>query len=348
MCSRKVLNLSVWIGLHLLFWAFTVYFFVSFAILRPRVITNAFGEILCVGLIAAAVYLNYFILYPYFFKKSQFKYWILTFVSIIIISGIEIYIFRRDIIFVSQTIKTLLHYASVFLVLRNLAFILFFLLLKHYQQTKKTLEREIKHLQEEALWKEEKYEIEQQYLRSKIAPHFLYNIINYLLFCSLENKSNLSDLLHKLASILDYYMIGSSKETVAFSQEMIFYQNFIALENNRYQQSVDVNMDIIGDHDTVIIAPLLFECFIANAFKFTPHDGSGYIKIVFDFTQKQKISFSCINNKQKVTKRHNMVSSKNGLKFTQKRLHLLYKDHYFFQINENERHFEVKLEIDLL
>ena len=333
--------------LHILFWMITLLFFVLFSIIRPRCITSIYMEFFCVFFIAIIVYFNFFFLYPRHFKKSQIKYWGFTFISIFISVLIEFFLFSSDFgIPFSEFIYNQWVLASfLFVFLRNTGLILFFLLLKHSQETKNSLEKEIQILQQKSHWQSERYEIEKRYIRSKIAPHFLYNTINYIIYCALERKGNISELLYKLSGILDYYMVGSNREEVLISQELTFYRNFIELENNRYEQSIHVDFEVIGDYSSIKITPLLYECFIGNAFKYTLHDGNGFIKIRFDFSTPNRIDFSCINNKQKEIGRHDMVSSKSGLEMTRQRLEMLYKNSYTLSVENHDALFEVTLQI---
>ena len=349
MKSKRFLSISGQIFLHLLFWAIVLLFFMNFSILRPYCSSTAEIEILYVLMIALICYLNQFVLYPRYFKKKQVKYWGSLLLLISLISIIEILPFLENTdhyFFFSNKKSTIFITFFITISLRNTGIILFSLFFRHYQEVKKNLKKEIQILKKEIIWYNEKREIEKKFIRSKIATHFLYNIINYMIVCASEQKDNLPYLLRKLASILDYYMVEASKESVEISDELNFYRNFIELENYRYEEKIKTSFQTTKEPETMKIAPLLFESFIANAFKYAPRDGSGYIQIKFSFTKTNRILFTCVNNKRK-NNYPNDVSSKSGMKTVLNRLNLLYEDNYSFQIQEDDKLFKVTLHLDL-
>ena len=306
-------------------------------------------EIICVSIIAFACYINYFVVYPRYFRKKQIKYWGALLLSIISVSAIEILLFWEDFTNFSfysteNSVIFIVFFSTISI--RNASFLLFSLFLRHYQEVKNGFKNEVQMLKKEITWHEEKREVEQNFTRSKIAAHFLFNIINYMIACSLEKNDNLPYLLRKLSEILEYYMIGASKETVDIDDELAFYRSFIELEKYRYDHKIKADFQIIGKPNSLKIAPLLFESSIANAFKYTPRDGSGSIRIKFDFSKANCILFSCINNKRK-SNNQGVVSSKSGMKTVLHRLKLLYENNYSFQVQEDEDTFMVTLHLDL-
>lgn len=330
------------VTLNVIFWITVVVVFTNFSFMRPQFSTGN-SNIIAPLLLAGMVYLNYFLIYPRLYENYRIKYWLITISLSLFLTIIELYIFRNDFLSIYHRMNP--YFTSTFfhIFTRNMAFILCSLYFSHSKTLKIKQKKEILQLEKELSWEKEKYEIEREYMRYKIAPHFLHNIINYILFCSMERKDELPHLLYKLSGVLDYYMNDSSEPLVRFADDYAFYEKYIELENMRYENVIDVKITTDKSLNNTIIAPLLFECYIGNAFKYTPHDETGKIEIIFERVEQNKLMFICKNTKQKVTKRHGLVSSKNGLAFNKKRLDFLYNIAHQLVIEEFDDSYLVKL-----
>ena len=349
MNNSQFLSISKQVFLHISFWTITSLFFMNFSLLRPLCTSNMRVEIICVLMIASVCYINQLVLYPRYFKKKQVKYWSSSLFLIILISISEILFFENmsDISFFFAYEKNIVFFTFLIIIsLRNAGFLLFSLLLRHYQEIKNNLNAEILMLKKEITWYAEKIEVEKSVVRSTVAIHFLNNIITCLTASALQKKDNLPYLLRKLAVVLNYYMDKASQESVEISDELSFCRNFIELETYRYEEKIKSNFHNTEEPETMKIAPLLFESFIENAFKYAPRDGSGYVKIKFDFSKTNQILFTCVNNKRKNSDQ-NVVSTKSGIKTILNRLNLLYEDSHSFQIQEDDELFQVTLSLDL-
>jgi sensor histidine kinase YesM len=300
-------------------------------------------ELVVVLLIMGTVYLNYHVIYPRFFKENKTKYWLSTIALPIVPVMVEMPLLQDYFVTIYLQTGEYIIPAFFYLFVRDMVFVLGSLYFNHSKALKINQEKEIAQLEKELAWERERHEIESEYMRYKIAPHFLYNIINYIFFCSIEKKEELPNLLYKLSCVLDYYMHDSTKPLVKMADEYAFYEKYIELERLRYENGIEVSLEIDHSLDDSLIAPLLFECYIGNAFKYAPHDGTGKIEIKFEKLEQDKVQFTCKNNKQKSTKRHDLVSSKNGINFNRKRLDFLYNVANQLIINEFDDHYFVKL-----
>ncbi|MDL2297331.1 histidine kinase, partial [Bacteroidales bacterium OttesenSCG-928-E04] len=333
-----ILNALLWITVTLVFF--------KYSLLKPQP-ADSFFVILTVILLMAAVYLSYFLIYPLFFQKNRISYWGITTTTVIVISLLELSFFeeRYNILYDYWNHPLLLSFFHIFI--RNMFFILTSLCFSHTKASGVNQKKGISQLEKELAWEKERHEIEKEYMRYKIAPHFLYNIINHIFYCAIEKKEELPELLHKLSCVLDYYMNDSSKPLVELQDEIAFYERYIELERMRYAKGIEVSISVDPGMEALLIAPLLFECYIGNAFKYTPHDGTGKIGISFKKLEHSKLEFVCRNNKQKSTKRHDLISSKNGITFNRKRLEFLYKIAHQLVIEDFDESFSVKLIVKL-
>ena len=336
--------------IQLLFWIGTALFFLRYSFIRPRSVNGDEYEILCVIIIASAVYLNYFVIYPVFIRKNRwFPYSIITLFSILIIACSELIIFLptlKGTFYLQDDLLIPVILSIFFLIfLRDFGFMLFFLLFKHYLETVKNKTLELNLLKKEIAWEKEKYEMEKSFISSKMAPHYLFNVVNQLYLLAVKKNDKLPGLMRKLSFILDFYMIESNKTKIEMQSELDFYQDYIDLELLRHPEPISVNFEVLGDPENIFIAPLIFENFIGNSFKYTSHDGTGMITILFDFTNPGNLKFSCENNKPVI--KNNCVSSGNGLKIVRKRLDILYPNAYLWDVQDEQERYKVFLNLKI-
>lgn len=327
---------AVYILLHCLFWIFALFFSIRYSFIRPTI--GLKYEVLCVFLIASIIYLNYFLLYPCFLKKKKIiSYLLLSLLTLAVITIIEVQItipvVRRQLSLDEALIRDYIQSLYFFIFLRDLAFLIFFVVINLYRET-----LIIKQLEEE------KFTIENRYLRSRIAPHYLYNVLNTLYSNAITKDEKLPEHILNLSKLLHYYIDESNKELVSLNDELNFYQKYIALENERYPKPLAITFNVDGNSDHITLAPLLFETMLNNAFKFTPKDGSGYINISFFIDNLQAITFSCENNKCR-NNPTNAVSSLKGLDNLRNRLELLYPNNYSLQIEDKEDTYKICLHL---
>jgi sensor histidine kinase YesM len=323
---------------HFLFWLLTGYFFIKYSYIRPTIGVNF--EILSTFLIAFTIYLNYFVLFPYIFKKNRrFLYILFSLLSVVLIACIEGMI-SSSIIYKTFSLpepvmKDYIQSVYFFVGLRDFGFLLFFFILKFYLEAIKVnrLERE-------------KFTIENTYLRSRIAPHFLYNVLNSIYADAILKDEKLPDYIFQLSKLLHYYVDESHRDLVPIEEEIQFYKRYIDLENKRYDHKIQVQMEAPELNSSHQIAPLLFEPIISNAFKYVLKDGTGEVFLRIFYPSKNVITFECVNNKWNDTTEHLDTTSK-GLSNLQARLALLYPEKHTLHISESENQFHVSLTINL-
>lgn len=321
---------------HTLFWILTGYFFLKYSFIRPTI--GVKFELFSTFLIIATIYLNYFVLFPYLFKKNfRFLYIFFSFLTIIIIAFIEgsisSTIIHNTFTLPKNIVQDYVRSVYFFVGLRDLGFLLFFIILKLYYEALKVNKLE-----------KEKYNIENTYLRSRIAPHFLYNVLNSIYADAIIQDAKLPDYIFQLSKLLHYYVDESHRDLVDFNDEIEFYKRYIELENKRYNNKIEVQFETIDNNISQKIAPLLFEPIINNAFKYVLKDGSGFILIKFDSPSKDEITFICTNNKWNNSINNNDSTSK-GLSNLKARLELLYPHKHELVITETETQFDVSLHI---
>ncbi len=195
--------------------------------------------------------------------------------------------------------------------------------------------------------KAEKLGSELKFLRSQISPHFLFNTLTTMVSLARKKSDQLEPALLKLSDLLRYMLYESNEEKFPIDKEIQYLRNYIALQQLRFNDAADIQLDIDLPSSTCTIEPMLLIPFVENAFK----HGIGmaahpFIKITISL-QQQHLFFSVVNNYS------NRNSAKDpgsgiGLKNVANRLALLYPGRHQLTISDHANLYSVQLNLDLL
>jgi hypothetical protein len=183
-------------------------------------------------------------------------------------------------------------------------------------------------------------------LKSKLNPHFLFNTLNNIDTLIETEAKNASAYLGKLSSILRYIVYDSENEKVALVKEINCIKDYVELQKLRLNEKDSIVLNISGNYEGYLVAPVLLLPFVENIFK---HG-------VFISTKNESnINISCNDGllqfdaenpfeEQDSDHRNNKGI---GIETTKKRLDLLYPGLYSLEIEKKENIFRVKLKINL-
>ena len=82
-------------------------------------------------------------------------------------------------------------------------------------------------------------EIELDFLKNQINPHFLFNTLNNLYGLTLKKSDHAPDAILKLSMILRYMLYESNVDAIAFEKEKEIMQAYIDLELLRMEKGHD-------------------------------------------------------------------------------------------------------------
>ncbi|MGH2648020.1 MAG: sensor histidine kinase [Ginsengibacter sp.] len=204
----------------------------------------------------------------------------------------------------------------------------------------------IKQRDSEILLRENK-QAELQLLKAQVHPHFLFNTLNNIYSFTLTGHPRAANLVDKLSGMIDYMCTEGEKSFVPLVKEIQLVQDYIDLEKVRYGARLDMQIEINGDYENKIIAPLLMIPFVENCFKHgaSKMRGRQWIKLVID-VQENELNFNLSNSKPKETL--TTSGKKNiGLINVQKRLQLLYPENHILNIESSDEAYQVHLRISL-
>jgi sensor histidine kinase YesM len=194
----------------------------------------------------------------------------------------------------------------------------------------------------------EQMKSELSFLRSQISPHFIFNILNsivYLIRTKADKQAE--DVTIRLSSLMRYMLYDSDQSMVPLERELEYLRNYIDLQHMRFDGDVDIDFQIDGTVRSCTIEPMLLIPFVENAFK---HGVSlvqnPKIKVYFSIDYGH-LKFKVENKIGQIPDLSKEVSSGIGMKNVLRRLELLYPEKHQINVTNTGEIFQVDLEIRL-
>lgn len=334
--------------LHVLFWLAILFFFTLTFSADNTINSNIFYfSLFLMPITIGTTYISVYKLIPdYLVTKRYFLFGLYSLYTIIIsVFSIMFSVFYgiaflTDFMFTkveSLTRNTLFIIACIYLVVIVVSS--FKLLKLNLKQSKYNAELEAKILEAQLKLKEQ----ELKYLKMQIHPHFLFNTLNTMYGFALKKSDTTPEMILKLSNLLDYLLYQVDKPSVALTEEINHIQDYIDLEQMRFNDTLDVSFTSNNCTDTVSVAPMLFLPFVENSFKHGKIlEGKLNIDIAFKCSGRN-IDFSVSNSHEKSQSTPNGI----GLENIKKRLELLYKGQYKLDISESNDSYQVQLNLEL-
>lgn len=190
----------------------------------------------------------------------------------------------------------------------------------------------------------ERREMELQFLKSQLNPHFLFNSLNNIYSLAYQKSDKTADAIMKLSEIMRYMIYESNTPTVSLSKEVDYLTSYIELQKIRFKDGAFVELTIQGEIDDQQIVPLMLISFVENAFKHgVINDPKDPIKISI-IANKKILNFSVINKKNNQNKD---AQGGVGLPNVERRLQLIYPDRYKLNVVNSATHYTCELMIDI-
>lgn len=201
------------------------------------------------------------------------------------------------------------------------------------------LDAQLSNQRKQALLLQQTREAELQFLRSQINPHFLFNTLNNIYSLVYEQSARAPEAVLQLSNLLRY-MLYEKKEHVPVEKEWGYIDDFITLQQLRFDYPVRVMRETHIDAEGKTIPPYLLIPFIENAFK---HG---------DFRQEPLRLLLTVSNKELLFESSNRIQQSHkdeaggiGLANVQRRLNLIYPDQHSLEVKEANGYFTIQLHI---
>jgi signal transduction histidine kinase len=113
-------------------------------------------------------------------------------------------------------------------------------------------------------------EAELRALKSQVNPHFLFNSLNSLRALIDEDAPRAREAVTRLANMLRYSLQSGQLETVPFEDELRIVEDYLALEQIRHEERLQVRWEIAENvvHGGLPVPPMLLQTLVENAVKY--------------------------------------------------------------------------------
>ena len=175
-----------------------------------------------------------------------------------------------------------------------------------------------------------------RYFRTQLNPHFLFNTLNSIYSLSLSKNDKTPEVVVKLADIMRFLIYECNEDKIPLTKEIEFIQNYIDIERIRYDADIQFNVE--GQTEGVMIEPFLFISFIENGFKHAIDNSFAkpFIYITLKISA-DRIALNVINNTSLELENQAKKIQGKGLMNSKSVLELLYPDAYALDIIQTEK-----------
>jgi LytS/YehU family sensor histidine kinase len=187
-------------------------------------------------------------------------------------------------------------------------------------------------------------------LKNQVNPHFLFNTLNNLFSMAIERKADdLAESISQLTHLMRYSIYESRTEYVELHREIEYIENYIKLQKLRFSadDAVSIRFNVLGDAQSVRIAPMLLINFVENAFKHGVSLKQPSVISISLSTTEDQIAFTVENTIFRQNKDAHVAHAGFGLEHTRKLLEMQYPHRHQLQITEVDNIFRAALVLKL-
>ncbi|RRB02811.1 sensor histidine kinase [Larkinella rosea] len=314
---------------------------------NPHELTNFLSYLFML----AFFYLNHYVLIPGLYLKGKYVIYILSVIGCFLVIILMVVVFDRQDMLISslpppnpfpESMTTepgglpqkppfgfeLSH--ALFLFLVGIFVSLFLQTSNRWRQTE-----------------QEKLATELSYLKAQINPHFLFNTLNSIYSLAIEKSDRTADAVVKLSSLMRYVIRDAGSNQVPLAKEVDYISDYVALQQLRLDDTVQIEFAVSGFFNGKQIAPLILISFIENAFKYGVNPEEKSIIHITISLKETNLRLYVFNKKVRVYY-NDEASGGIGIENTKSRLHLLYPNKHILAINDNPTGFSVELTLNLV
>jgi sensor histidine kinase YesM len=172
----------------------------------------------------------------------------------------------------------------------------------------------------------EKFIVELQLLKAQIHPDFLFNSLDSLYHFARVDPPKASELLLRLSDLLSYMLYECDLPKVELEKELKMIRDYIYLEKTRIGCRLETDINIQGNTNGAMIAPLLLLPLIENSFSYCSNKNLERTWINLDLRIEEDVFFMKLINGKPIDRIIPDLLMENGLINVQKRLKICYPE----------------------
>ncbi|MFM9911730.1 MAG: sensor histidine kinase [Chitinophagaceae bacterium] len=162
-----------------------------------------------------------------------------------------------------------------------------------------------------------------QLIKSQVNPHFLFNNLNVLSSLVIKDNPEANKFIEEFSKVYRYILSNQDKELVELENELDFIKPYIFLLKKRFDEGLEVIMDIPEKYKKSYVIPVALQMLIENAIKhnIVSHskplridvhvNGNNTLVISNNLQPKKSAEASTQIGLQNIKKRYELISSRN-------------------------------------
>ena len=204
--------------------------------------------------------------------------------------------------------------------------------------------------QQMAMLERERVKQELDFLKAQINPHALFNSLNTIYGHIDKQNQTARNILLKFSGLLRYQLYDCTEDKISLDKELEYIRNYIAFQQIRKEKNLEVQVNMISDSDTYLVAPLLLVILLENAFKFVSSFTEKENKIMICLkAEKGRLDFGVHNTTEAIAELASPFKTGGiGLINLRRRLELLYPGKHTLALKHEGDLYEASLELELL
>jgi len=172
-------------------------------------------------------------------------------------------------------------------------------------------------------------------IKAQLNPHFLYNVFNTINASVPPKQEKTRQLIATLADLFRYQLKASKKELVPLSDEIEFVDKYLELEKARFEERLEIEMDVPKSLYQEMVPPMLLQPLVENSVK---HGISNTLKggkiSISIYKEKDKLKFEIADTGKGVEDKKGVYDKGVGLTNTKLRLQKMYQSQLELLDNE--------------
>lgn len=187
-----------------------------------------------------------------------------------------------------------------------------------------------------------------QMLRYQLNPHFLFNSLNSIRALVNEDQNRAKSMITELAEFLRYSLVSRNYSNVPLSNELEAMQHYFAIEKTRYEDKLEVNLNIDPNAEDYPVLSFLLHPIIENAIKYGMQTTKLPLVISINAKVKNDKLFMSVSNSGRwlENSNNNSAGTGTGLNNVKQRLENAFPGRHKLNIEKGENRVTVNFELD--
>ncbi|WP_298514479.1 sensor histidine kinase [uncultured Kordia sp.] len=171
-------------------------------------------------------------------------------------------------------------------------------------------------------------------IKAQLNPHFLYNVFNTINASVPKEMEDTREMIAELADLFRYQLKASREDLVTLEEELDFVNKYLKLEKRRFEDRLEININVPKDLLSRKIPPMLLQPLVENSVKhgISPLVQGGEIDIIIKEAD-EKLIFEINDTGVGMKNKDSIFNLGVGVSNTQKRLQKMYNSTLQFSDN---------------